>query len=218
MSIAPSIRTDVEHPPDVQQPRSTRGTPTWEIAHLFPEQGEWSEEEYFNLDTNHLIEYVDGCLEFLPMPSLAHQFISRFLFRPLDQYVSSRSLGNVLYSPARVQIRDGKHREPDIVFLAKGRKVEKQFADGADLVIEIVSEGEENRERDLVEKRADYATAGVPEYWIVDPEMQTITVLTLEGQQYGTHGQFKPGETATSALLDEFQVDVAACFAAAEVE
>jgi Uma2 family endonuclease len=215
MSIATPIQTDVEHPPDLTQPRSARGTPTWEIAHLFPEQGEWSEEEYFNLDTNHLIEYVDGCLEFLPMPSLAHQFISRFLFLLLDQFVASRSLGNVLYSPARVRIRHGKHREPDVLFLAKGRKVEKQFAHGADLVIEIVSEGEENRERDLTEKRADYATARVPEYWIVDPEEETIHVLVLDGVQYRVHGEFKPGETATSVLLDGFSVDVTACFAAA---
>jgi len=217
MSTATRLPIDVEGN-EQQEPRSSRGTPTWEIALLFPEQGEWSEEEYFNLDTNHLIEYVDGCLEFLPMPSLAHQLISRFLFLLLDQYVSSRSLGIVLYSPMRVQIRHGKHREPDVLYVAKGRRIEKQFAHGADLVIEIVSEGKENRERDLVAKRADYATAQVPEYWIVDPETQTITVLTLDGDQYRVHGEFKPGETATSVLLDGFAVDVTACFAAASSE
>jgi Uma2 family endonuclease len=198
------------------EPRSRRGTPTWEIARLYPAQGDWSEEEYFNLDTNQLVEYADGCLEFLPMPTTAHQFIARFLFRLLDRRVASQRLGNAFFTPFRVRIRRGKFREPDVLFVAKGRKLEKQFSHGADLVIEILSEGEENRARDLVEKRKDYAAARIPEYWIVDPETQAITVLTLKGRAYRAHGKFKSGQTATSVLLPDFTVDVAACFAAPE--
>jgi hypothetical protein len=48
---------------------------TWEIARLFPAQGEWSEEEYFALDNNHRVEYSDGFLEFLPMPTIFHQLM-----------------------------------------------------------------------------------------------------------------------------------------------
>ena len=86
--------------------------------------------------------------------------------------------------------------------------------------MEIVSESKDDRERDVVEKRKDYAQAGIPEYWIVDPETETITVLTLlAGQtEYAVHGEFKPGRTATSKLLDGFAVDVAACFAAGKEE
>ena len=43
---------------------------TWEIARLFPAQGDWSEEDYFELDNNHRVEYSDGFLEFLPMPTI----------------------------------------------------------------------------------------------------------------------------------------------------
>ena len=54
---------------------------TWEIARLFPAQGDWSEEEYLALDTNHFVEYSDGFLEFLPMPTIFHQLILQFLYR-----------------------------------------------------------------------------------------------------------------------------------------
>ena len=54
---------------------SRRGEPTWELALLFPFQGEWTESAYLALDTNRLIELSDGCLEFLPMPTVLHQLI-----------------------------------------------------------------------------------------------------------------------------------------------
>jgi Uma2 family endonuclease len=66
-----------------------------------------------------------------------------------------------------------------------------------------------------VEKREEYAEAGIPEYWIVNPLNRTITVLTLEGDTYREHGIFAPGAQATSVLLAGFAVDVRAAFAAA---
>ena len=54
---------------------SAPGSPTWEIAYLFPNQGTWTADEYLALDTNHLIEFSDGVLEVLPMPTEQHQLI-----------------------------------------------------------------------------------------------------------------------------------------------
>ena len=62
-------------------------------------------------------------------------------------------------------------------------------------------------------KREEYVLAGIPEYWIVDPELGHITVLTLEGQAYVVHGEFKRGERATSKLLSGFAVDVTSALA-----
>jgi hypothetical protein len=62
---------------------------------------------------------------------------------------------------------------------------------GADLVIEVVSP--DDPQRDLVTKRSEYAQAGIPEYWIVDPQTETITVLRLEDARYVEHGVFRPG-------------------------
>ncbi len=202
----------------VAEPRSQRGTPTWEMARFHPHQGEWTEEEYFSLETNHLIEFNNGVLEFLPMPELIHQLLSSFLYESLKGFVRERKLGTVLYAPYRVRVAEGKHREPDVLYVPRGGTMHRHYTGDAKLVIEVVSEGADNRARDLVEKRADYAAAGIPEYWIVDPETQTITVLALDGEAYKTHGEFQPGQTATSVLLDGFAVDVQACFDAANVD
>ena len=86
---------------------------------------------------------------------------------------------------------------------------------GADLVIEILSPGATNRERDLVAKRNDYAQAGVAEYWIVDPDEQTVIVLSLDGQSYRAHGEYKPGTVATSPLLPKFQINAKELFESA---
>lgn len=77
-------------------------------------------------------------------------------------------------------------------------------------MVEIVSP--DKPERDTVEKRRDYAEAGIPEYWIVNPSDEPMTVLTLHGAAYAEHGIFARGATATSMLLDGFAVDVAATF------
>jgi Uma2 family endonuclease len=77
---------------------------------------------------------------------------------------------------------------------------------GVDVAVEVVSD--DDPERDTKIKRADYAEAGIPEYWIVNPLNDTLTVLTLEGDTYAEHGVFQCGDTATSRLLDGFSVSV----------
>ena len=188
---------------------------TWEIAQLFPAQGHWSEEEYLALDTNHLIEFSHGQLEVLPMPTQSHQLLVIALFELLRNYVRTRKLGTVLFSPMRVQLWPGKYREPDILFMRTEHDDRRSdsFWEGADLVMEVVSP--DDPQRDTVTKRREYAQAGIPEYWIVDPADVSISVLTLRGIEYTLHGEFVAGETATSVLLDRFEVEVAAVFSEA---
>ena len=191
------------------------GEPTWEIAQLFPTQGTWSEAEYLALDTNHLVEFSDGFVEFLPMPRLTHQLIAQLLFRLLQAFVEDNGLGTVVSAPYKVRLWEGKYREPDVLFMRADHvsRLTEQYSEGADLVMEVVSDGDENRLRDLVTKRDEYARAGIPEYWIVDPELEQISVLTLDGMSYAVHGEFKRGEQATSKLLGGFAVDVSAALA-----
>lgn len=202
---------------------SHHGEPTWEVAQLYPRQGSWTEADYLELDSagDRLIEFSDGVVEFLPMPTWLHQRIVRFLIRRLDRHVESRRLGEVLSAPLPVRLRPGKYREPDVLFLRAERHDEgAAYPSGAELVMEVVSESAKDRVRDLEEKRAEYAAAGIPEYWIVDPETRTILVLTLDGVEaggpYRVHGEFRPGEAATSLLIPGFAVSVDECFAAGE--
>jgi len=196
---------------------SRRGEPTWEISSLYPSQGDWSEEEYLALDTNHLIEFVDGCLEFPPPPDLFHQRIVQFLFLVLHTFVEKQGLGEVYFAPLRIRVAAKKIREPDVVFLRPHRLQDLRApVKGADLAIEVVSDDAEARKRDLKTKRQEYARAGIQEYWIVDPQKRRILVLILRGKSYRQHGSFGPGSRAASALLEGFSVSVDDVFAAAE--
>ncbi|HEY2588832.1 MAG TPA: Uma2 family endonuclease [Tepidisphaeraceae bacterium] len=183
---------------------------------LFPNQGDWTEEEYLALPGNRLIEFSDGHVEVLPMPTEAHQFIVAYLYRVLHGFVLARSLGRVLFAGLAVRLRSGKFREPDVLFLAAEHRERShgKYWDPADLVMEVVSENDP--ERDWEVKRAEYAKAGIPEYWIVDPHRQQIVILQLNGGKYAVHGEFAPGQIAASHLLQGFNVDVAACLAAAD--
>lgn len=172
-------------------------------------QGLWSEEQYLRLtqQTKRLIEFTDGVIEVLPMPTRKHQAISRFLFLVLLAFVRP-SGGTIFYAPLRLQIRPGKFREPDLLLLCdhKDPRNQNDFWLGADLVVEIVSPDDPGRDTQV--KRGDYATAGIEEYWLVDPVSSSVTVLTLKGEEYAEHGIFRLGDRATSALLDGFSVSV----------
>lgn len=187
--------------------KTALGEPVWEIASLFPEQGNWSEAEYLALETNHLVEFSDGFIEVLPMPTQKHQFIAGFLYSIL-RILAKRGLGTVMYSPFKIRLWPSKYREPDVVFmLAKNdHRRHEPYWDGADLAIEIVSSSRQDRKRDLEIKRKEYALAHIPEYWIVDPAEETILVLVLEGEQYREHGRFTRSQTATSILLPDLHV------------
>ncbi len=183
------------------------------IVNLQPLQGLWTVEQYLAL-TDHsrrLLEYVDGMIEVLPMPTDRHQVISRFLLFAL--YACIQPLGGtVLYAPLRLQIRAGKFREPDLLLVRRADDPRRQnrYWRGADLVIEIVSP--DDPERDTVVKRADYAEAGIPEYWMVEPDDERITVLTLQDDSYVEAGVYHRGEQLQSVLLPGLTIAVSDLF------
>lgn len=166
----------------------------------------WSVEEYLSLPTNHLVEFSDGYLEVLPMPTQIHQFIVLFLYRALLAYVESIALGVVLVAPIPVRVHGTKYREPDIVLMLAEHadRRHEQFWEKPDLVMEVVSP--DDPDRDWETKRREYAQAGIPEYWIVDPEQEHISVLRLAGDAYIIHGEFGRGTKAQSALLPGFEI------------
>jgi Uma2 family endonuclease len=193
-----------------------RGEPTWDVTQLFPTQGNWSESEYMGLNTNHLVEFSHGFLEFLPMPTMSHQLIAMALCSLLHSFVSTNNLGTVLIAAFMVRLWEGKFREPDVLFMkrAHASRMNQQYWEGADLLIEVVSPDDPSR--DLETKREEYALARIPEYWIIEPDLCKITILTLSGITYAVHGEFYRGDLATSKLLPAFAVDVTSVLATEE--
>ncbi len=182
-----------------------------DLATLLPPGGKWTADDYLRLSgrTNRLVEFTGGCIEVLSMPTDQHQAMVETLFLLLRAY-AARTRGKARFAPLRLRIGAARYREPDILFLRSARDPRRQdrFWTGADLVAEVVSP--DDPERDRTAKRSEYAAAGIPEYWIVDPPAASVTVLRLEGGVYAEHGRFRRGQTARSALLDGFVADVSA--------
>ena len=188
------------------------------VRDILPPQGAWSESAYLWLTDhgNRLIEFTDGHVQELPMPTFEHQAVLLFLYGLFHGYLKPRG-GVVMVAPLRMRIRAGKFREPDLLLLRNRAdpRCRNRYWLGADLVAEVVSP--DDPARDLVEKRVDYAEAGIPEYWIADPRAETIGVLTLQDGAYVEHGVYRRGATARSPLLPDLVADVAACFDASTV-
>ena len=177
-----------------------------------PLQGLWTVERCLRLtnQTNRLIEFTYGTLEFLPFPTTYHQAISRELF--LAFHVAMQRIGGDVYFAAlRLQIRPENLREPDLLLVRDKAdlRAQNELWLGVDLVVKIVSP--DHPERGTEQKRREYAEAGIAEYWIVNSLNQldqTITVLALNGTSYREHGVFHRGQQATSSLLADFAISV----------
>ena len=182
-------------------------------------QGCWRDDDYLWLTDRcrRLVEFTDGYLEMLPMPTRGHQRILAFLYSAFQAFLNTAG-GEVLFAPLRLRIRAGKYREPDLLAMrdAQDARSGERFWTGADVVAEVVSA--DNPQRDFVDKRRDYAEAGIPEYWIVDPRTETITVLELVQGEYVERGVHRRGESAASLAIPGLSVDVDGVFDAAQNE
>ena len=148
-----------------------------------------------------------------PFRTSLRRFISIARWRRLSR---STALGTALAGPYRVRLWEGKYREPDVLFVAAkhASRLTENYCTGADLVMEVVSDGDEGHRLDRETKREEYAKARIPEYWIVDPEQARITVLTLDGRSYKVAGEFSRGDQAESRVLPGFCVDVTSAITA----
>ena len=102
--------------------------------------------------------------------------------------------------------------QPDVAFIAQDRLgiIRRAIHGPVDLAVEVISLG--NRNRDRIEKRDLYEQYGVKEYWIIDPEAQTIEILYLESSRYRLVMRCTGDQTAASRLLPGFELPANAIF------
>lgn len=196
-----------------------KGDPVEGLPAGYPPQGCWTEEDYLSLDDDRrlMVEFTDGFVEVLPMVTILHQQILVFLFDLLRPIVKARGLGKVHFAPLPTRFRVRKWREPDLMVFGPDQVTpDRKYPTGAKLVMEIISPDDRSQERDYIEKRADYAKAGIVEYWLIDPQLRVVMVLHLVGGTYAEHGTFRLGERATSASIPGLAVDVTAMFEAGD--
>lgn len=182
-------------------------------------------EEYLEFDdgTDNRYELIDGELFALPPESEGNDFVPQEIF-----WIFARDgiVPRKLIRPHTCEIQvpvlqrgDAANRYPDLVILDEAhlRLTQKRLTILIDappplLVAEVLSPGKANRDRDLVRKRAQYAKRRIPEYWLIDRENQSVTVLTLEGEEYAEVGSFQGDRTITSPQFPQLQLTPAQLF------
>ena len=163
------------------------------------------------------MEFADGCIDDLPVPTDTHQSILKRLFLLFDRHVDAQR-GAVHFASLRLRIGPGRCRELDLLLLldvGDARRRDRYWL-GADLVLEVVNP--DNPGRDYLRKRGDDADVGVSEHWIVDPQSSKIIVLTLRDGRYVDREVFRPGDVADSALLGGLRAGVSDVFDAGLAE
>lgn len=163
-------------------------------------------------DDGKRYELINGELFELTGPTTKHQWASGGFYNALRPFVLQRELGLVYYSPIDVQFTPHIVVQPDVVYVSRARAtiVKAGKIGGApDLLMEVLSPS--NRRHDTITKAAIYAAFGVREYWLADPEKESILVQTV------TDGVFVPFESpdgiARSLILPGFEVIPAEVFA-----
>lgn len=139
----------------------------------------WS--DFIALEDDDRRELLDGELVEMDVPTALHEWIVATLVHCLRSWAMARRAGIVLASGYKVKIRNDRGFMPDVQYFQRGgRPVPNQGLDtGApDLAIEVISPGSGRYDRN--QKLRGYAEIGVPEYWIIDPERQTLDRFVLE--------------------------------------
>ena len=161
-------------------------------------------------------ELVEGELVVNPAPVPRHQWIVGNIYYALRTHLESQGGGRAYVSPVDVVLSTENVLEPDVVVLLGDRMAligPKNLQGPPSIVVEVLSDG--SRRKDEVTKRRLYERFGVDEYWIADPETETVRIYRRSGDVFDRAIEISTdtGGTITSPLLAGFALDVNKVFA-----
>ncbi len=164
--------------------------------------------DYCNTPDDERYELLDGELVMTPAPRELHQRVLMNLSYLLFQAVKDTNSGRVYVAPFDVVLSDTDVVQPDLLFISNERAhiiTEENVQGAPDLVVEILSPS--TADRDLIIKRDLYAKHGVQEYWLVDTDAKTVTVLVRGSQGFTEVGVCGEGQSLVSPTLEGFTID-----------
>ncbi|MGI8917275.1 MAG: Uma2 family endonuclease [Pyrinomonadaceae bacterium] len=166
-------------------------------------------------DDDNRYELIAGELFVSPAPGLPHQLVLQRLQLALGNYLETNPIG-IIVPGAGAVFSDYDSVIPDLVFVRneiwKTIVANDRFVAAPNLVIEVLSPGNQNRNRDLGAKRGLYARFGVEEYWIVDRENRSVMIFLLQDQVLEESVVLHESDNLTSPLLPGFFVNVGSLF------
>jgi Uma2 family endonuclease len=157
-------------------------------------------------ETNTSTELWNGEIVMSPAPHPDHQEVVLNFAQRLKEFTAGSKPGKVYVSPVDVVLTQRRVVQPDVLFIARSRLgIVTDRIDGVpDLVMEVISET--SWQRDRIQKKALYEQSGLPEYWIIDPDSETIEVFALIKGVYQLHSRAVGSQMAKSKLLSGFSV------------
>jgi Uma2 family endonuclease len=153
------------------------------IRHMATKTHRWTLADLDRMpDDGNSYELVRGKLFVTPAPRNAHQEIVAALNEIIAPYVWKHALGQI-HHPRAVVIIDGSQVEPDLMVRPSVSPPLPSWEDMPLplLIVEVLSDT--TRRRDLVEKREFYKDIGIAEYWIIDGDARTFTVVQPKGRE-----------------------------------
>ena len=155
---------------------------------VWPSFGPYTWQDFVTLDEDDPRELLDGELVEIEVPTWSHERVVASLIAILDQWCWTTRAGSVVGSSYKIRIDDRQGLMPDVQLYRRGNlpsRQERGLEHGRpDLAVEVISPS--SRSKDRVQKVHHYASIGVPEYWLLDPEAQTLERLVLS--QEGVYG------------------------------
>lgn len=173
-------------------------------------------EDYQNLPGDDRYELINGEFILVSAPNTAHQGAITGFILSLGNFVEFENLGRIFAAPTEVILTDPEGInivQPDIIFVSKEREhiiTRPNIQGSPDLLVEILSPSTGRRDRTV--KLDLYARHGVKEYWIADPDAQTVSVMLLKDGKYETVGEYGIKDTLISPTLEGFSVSLERIF------
>lgn len=169
--------------------------------------------DYMTTPDDKRCQLLDGELIVAPSPTTRHQTILIRLSQTLHDWVGSGRTGQVWVAPLDVVLSDYDVAQPDVLFVSNDRSAiitEANIQGAPDLVVEILSPATAQYDRGY--KRTLYGRHGVKEYWLVDPDAETVEVLTESAEGLVLRATFQRGDALTSPLLSGLTIELGQIF------
>jgi Uma2 family endonuclease len=171
-------------------------------------------KDYCATPDDERYELLNGNLMMVPAPNWKHQRVLGKLYRELAEFTEEGGLGHVCIAPFDVFLSDTDVVQPDLLFISRAREhrlTDKNMQGAPDLVVEVLSPS--TADKDLGAKHDLYERHGVLEYWIVDPNAETVAVHRQRNGRLELAETFRRHETLRTALLDGLQLKLDDIFA-----
>ena len=159
-------------------------------------------------------EIIGGDHYVTASPATRHQRISGRLFVAIQKYLDTNPIGEVFHAPVDVVMSSHDVVVPDLVFVSHAHAhlvTPKNLQGAPSLAIEILSPSTRPRDESL--KRDLYERVGVEEYWLVDPDRNTLTVFRRQGTRFLLPQPFAASATVSTPLLPGFEMALDGVFA-----